>query len=214
MDASRGARVAARRRLAQLLAQQREDALGVAVRSGSPFGSCTVTTEFGGASATLIRYCSGRSFSSVFQNMQLRRASPQSRAFAASRIRIGIADEVDAAAAVAVDHGEAGAVEREPDAAPRAVERVVDRRAAYAPSAPFSMRAASAGVGWPTAGGAFAATALAATGAGVPKRIHEPREHLRLERPDWAASPPTRSATGDELSILVVGTCSMPRCEM
>ncbi len=48
------------------------------------------------------------------------------------RLRIGVADEVLALRAVAVDHGEADAVEREADAAPRAVEAVVEHELVHA----------------------------------------------------------------------------------
>src|SRR3954468_16717733 len=41
-------------------------------------------------------------------------------------VGIGIANEIDAGRTIAVDDGEARAVEGEPDAAPRAIERIVD----------------------------------------------------------------------------------------
>src|SRR4030095_4791392 len=61
-------------------------------------------------------------FALVLPEHELREQSLVAR----RRLRIGITDEVLALRAVAIDDGETDAVEREPDAGPRAVEAVVE----------------------------------------------------------------------------------------
>ena len=95
------------------------------LRSGVPLGSWTVTTLRGAASATAIRYCSGRSPSSL-RNTDSAREPALVLALAHVGFRIGVADVVEAARPVAVDDGEAAAVERESDTAPGAVEGLID----------------------------------------------------------------------------------------
>src|SRR5450631_3437843 len=60
--------------------------------------------------------------------------------FLLGEIRIRIADKIETLRTVAIDDRKAGAIEREPDAAPRAVERILDDQLRLAVAALFDMR--------------------------------------------------------------------------
>ena len=59
----------------------------------------------------------------------------------------------------------------------------------------------------------FAATAVATAGCGAPKRSIM-RPSISASRFGFGGSTAHANAAGEPPSILVVGTCSMPRCEM
>ena len=111
--------------------------------------------------------------SSVFQNMSLSR-SPRCPSWRRSR-RDRRSGRSTRPRAVAVDDGEADAVERQPHAAPRAVERVVDDELVRAVGVLVDARAWS---------GAIVACAhgRARRGLGRAELHHQPRQHLGLER--------------------------------
>ena len=173
-------RIVTRRRAGRAISAGRAAARGscslACVRSGLPVGSCTLTVLCGAVSTTLIRYCSGLSFSSVFQNVSSLDRKPFSRSFLRHvGVGIGEADEIDAGRAIAIDDGEAGAVERQADAAPRAIERIVDDELRHAVAALLEARMTGA-----------AAAARRRRGRDRlrfrrAEADHQPRQHLRFE---------------------------------
>ena len=88
----------------------------------------------------MIRYCSGFSTSVLPEHELVQEAL---FLLGAIGVGIGVADEIGALRSIAVDDGEADAIEREADAAPCPVEAVVDDELARAVRAAFSRRARS-----------------------------------------------------------------------
>ena len=154
----------------------------------------------------MIRYCSGLSSVGLPEHQLVEEALVLLRAVG---LGIGIADEIGALRAVAVDDGEADAVEREADAAPRAVEAVVDDELARA--ARFLLEPRALGPG----GGAVAAcTAAVACGLRARRSAPSAASSISASRPGSGGITAHTKPAGERLSICVVGTCSAPRCEM
>src|ERR1700682_1636653 len=134
----------AKRTLLELVLEQREDLLAV----GRTVRDARGILHRHQAAGTGLRYhypilfrLRGRIGGLPELNLRDRLRQPAVVFFPGSQVWIRVAEKIQSFGTVTIDDGKAGAIEREPDSTPRAVERIVDDQLRHAVAALFDSRA-------------------------------------------------------------------------